>query len=60
VYDASGRLVAVLADGPHDAGPHEFTWRGKDQRGHDVVSGVYFLSLEAGGELATRKMVMVR
>jgi C1A family cysteine protease len=60
VYDVTGRLVAVLAQGPHDAGPHALVWHGKDSRGNDVGSGVYFLRLEAGGTVATRKMVMVR
>jgi len=60
VYDVRGRLVAVLAEGEHEAGPHALTWHGKDGRGNDVGSGVYFLRLEADGIVATRKMVMVR
>ncbi|MFH1501404.1 MAG: lectin like domain-containing protein [Candidatus Eisenbacteria bacterium] len=60
VYDASGRLVAVLAEGPHDEGPHEVVWHGRDEGGADAASGVYFLRLEAGGKTALRKMVMVR
>jgi C1A family cysteine protease len=60
VYDVRGRLVAVRAQGEHQAGPHALTWHGKDEAGNDVGSGVYFLKLEAGGTVATRKMVMVR
>jgi hypothetical protein len=60
VYDVKGRLVTVLAEGEHDAGPHALTWHGRDSRGREVGSGVYFLRLEAGGTVATRKMVMVR
>lgn len=60
VYDAAGRRVAVLADGPHDAGPHTVTWRGRDDRGNELGSGVYFLMLETEESRATRKMVMIR
>ncbi|MBD3348637.1 MAG: T9SS type A sorting domain-containing protein [Candidatus Eisenbacteria bacterium] len=60
VYDASGRLVSVLADGPHAAGEHTLTWRGRDDRGNELGSGVYFLLLEAGEATARRKMVMVK
>lgn len=60
VYDASGRLVKVLTDGVHEAGPHELVWRGRDRGGNVVGSGVYFLRLEADGKSATRKMVMVK
>jgi len=60
VYDASGRKVAVLADGPHVAGPHSLTWRGTDDRGNRLGSGVYFVMLRANEKVATRKMVMIR
>ncbi len=60
VYDLSGRLVTVLADGESEAGPHVATWHGTDARGNEVGSGVYFLRLEAEGKAATRKMVLVK
>jgi C1A family cysteine protease len=60
VYDVRGRLVATLAEGEHEAGEHGLTWHGRDARGIEVGSGVYFLRLEAGGTTATRKMVLVK
>ncbi len=60
VYDAAGRLVRVLVDGPREEGPHSLTWRGTDDRGEDVGSGVYFLRLETASGVKTRKMVLVR
>jgi hypothetical protein len=59
VYDVSGRLVAELASGPCAAGRHEVRWDGRDAGGHDVGSGVYFYSLEAGSLTSRRKMVVV-
>ncbi len=55
VYDSSGRRIAVLADGPMDAGLHEFTWNATGQ-----ASGVFFYRLEAGGERFTRKCVLLK
>jgi len=60
VYDVTGRLIAVLADGEWAAGSHTLSWNGKDKGGHDVGSGVYLLRLDAGGRTATRKMVVVK
>ncbi len=60
VYDCAGRLVVVLADGPHEASDHTLVWHGVDASGRDVASGVYFLRLESGGKTAIGKMVMVR
>jgi hypothetical protein len=42
------------------AGPHTAAWRGRDARGEPVSSGVYFYRLDAGGEAATRKMLLMK
>jgi len=42
------------------AGPHRISWRGRDERGDAVSSGVYFYRLDAGGETATRKMLLMK
>jgi MFS family permease len=60
VYDVQGRSVKTLARGSHPAGDYEATWDGKDERGRRVASGVYFLRLEQGGALVSRKIVLTR
>lgn len=60
IYDVSGRLVRVLAEGRRGAGRHSVTWDGTDGSGGAVSSGVYFYSLSAGPFKETRKMVMLR
>jgi len=60
VYDVSGRLVAVLADGVHGPGQHEVVWTGRDARGAAVASGVYFCRMKAEGLSAAGKMVLLR
>jgi hypothetical protein len=60
VYDVSGRLVKVLADGHHEAGAHAAVWDGRNERGRLLGSGVYFARLEAGGNVSVRKLLMVK
>jgi len=60
VYAISGRRVTVLADGHYGPGVFERTWDGRDDRGREVASGVYFTRLVAGDFTATKKMVLLR
>ncbi len=60
VFDVAGRRVKTLVDGVLPAGRHELSWRGQDDSGHDVGSGVYFLRMEAGAFSENVKMTLVR
>jgi hypothetical protein len=60
VFNVSGRYVATIIDEKREAGRHEVTWNGKDARGMDVASGMYFYRLTAGGKIINRKMLLVR
>jgi surface protein len=55
VYDLLGRQVAVLVDGTMPAGRHRVTF---DASG--LASGVYLVRLEAGGEVFTRRMTLLK
>ena len=61
IYDVSGRLMRTLRDGAsEEAGPHSAIWRGTDDEGRQLPSGVYFYRLEVGSESRTRRMVLLR
>jgi hypothetical protein len=60
VFDVHGRLVKRIAHGWFPAGRHASTWRGDDDRGHALGSGVYLIRLQGSGVLATRRTVRVR
>ena len=49
VFDAAGRLVRRLFDGPRDAGEFAQSWDGTDDAGRAVAPGVYFYQLDARG-----------
>jgi hypothetical protein len=60
VYDLLGRRVATLVDERAvQAGTHAHVWRPGAQ-GQQVPSGTYFLRLRAGGDMRTRRLVVMR
>jgi probable HAF family extracellular repeat protein/T5SS/PEP-CTERM-associated repeat protein len=60
VFTVTGALVRTLVDGPVNAGDQVRTWDGRDTRGRDVSSGIYFCVVEGAGESVTRKLVRVK
>ena len=57
VFDLLGARVRTLARGWHNAGYTEVVWRGEDDAGHRVPSGVYFIRLQANGFLGAQRVV---
>lgn len=60
IYDVSGRVVRVLADGEFGPGRHEVIWDGQGADGNDVAGGVYFCSVKSGDVEARQKVVLLR
>ncbi len=60
VYNVAGRLVKTLPAQRCAAGRNERVWDGKNANGDKVASGVYFVRVEAGGEVAGTKVVLLR
>ncbi len=61
VYDLSGRLVRTLVAAELlDAGRQTAPWNGRDDDDRAVASGVYFYRLEVGGEVLTKRMVLLK
>jgi hypothetical protein len=60
LYDAIGRLVRVLYEGPRRPGWHSERWDGRDLRGRAVPSGVYLVEIRAGAGAAKGKVALVR
>lgn len=60
IYALDGRRVATLVSGQMTAGPHQVVWSGRDDRGQQVASGAYFYRLQAGTQVQTRRMIMIK
>ena len=60
VFNTHGQLVATLVEGTRPAGTYQATWNGRDAQGQAVSSGAYIVRLDAGGQQATRKMLLVQ
>ncbi len=60
VYDAVGRRVRRLVEGPMPAGFHDASWDGLTDGGATAAPGVYLYRIVAGSYTATRKLVLVR
>lgn len=55
VYDVVGRQVAVLVNGTMPAGSHSITFDASN-----LTSGVYIYKLEAGGQVITKRMTLLK
>jgi len=61
VFGVDGSLVRTIADRVFPAGESRVYWDGQNDRGHDVGSGAYFVSLEADGVVTPgRKVILLR
>jgi hypothetical protein len=60
VYDTNGRRLRSLAEGNLPAGPASRVWDGRDDDGRLVPAGIYFYRLDAGGQVLTRKLLVIR
>ena len=60
IYDIRGREIRTLLDGFQQAGERSLVWDGRDANGNPVVSGIYVSRLQAGGSVATKKMILLR
>ena len=60
VFDTLGQKVKTLMAESRPAGAHRVVWRGVDERGVGVSSGVYFYRLQAGDFSQMRRMLLLK
>ncbi len=60
IYSSTGRHLITLLEGHLDAGTYFATWDGRDKNGTAVVSGTYFVQLQAAGEQQSRRITLVK
>ena len=55
VYDITGRQVATVTDQTYQAGKHQLNWDASS-----LASGTYFARLQAGSEVRTQRMMLIK
>ncbi len=60
VFALTGQRVALLQQGPQQAGYHRHRWDGRDNAGHRVASGMYLYRLTTDEAVLTRKLMLLR
>ena len=60
IYNAQGRLVRTLVDENLGRGEHTLIWRGLDDAGHRLSSGMYLYRMETNAGVEVRKMSLVK
>ncbi|NKB70388.1 MAG: T9SS type A sorting domain-containing protein [Candidatus Latescibacteria bacterium] len=60
VFNLAGQRLATLARGYYQAGTHMIRWRGGDEAGRALATGLFLYRLEAGARTETRKLLLLR
>ncbi|MCA9754422.1 MAG: T9SS type A sorting domain-containing protein [Candidatus Eisenbacteria bacterium] len=60
VFDVAGRRVRTLVNEPLEAGSHQALWNGRDDRGLEVSSGIYFYRLSTSEGARIQKVTRLR
>jgi len=60
IYDLQGRRVQKIDAGRLEAGSHRLTWDGRDERGREAPSGVYWARVETPERSLVRRVVRIR
>ena len=60
IYNILGQKVRTLVRKARQGGLMTVIWDGKDDRGRDLSSGIYFYQLHAGKFTQTRRMVLLK
>lgn len=60
IYDALGRRICTLVDIKQPHGTYQVSWDGKDERGAEVSSGIYFYKLTADSFVKMNKMMFLK
>jgi flagellar hook assembly protein FlgD len=59
IYDIRGKLIRNLLSTQKQAGWHEISWNGKDDRGNDLSAGKYIYRLKSNGIIHTKTLIYI-
>jgi len=60
IYNILGQLVTTLVNEEKQPGEYTVFWNGKNMKGYEMPSGVYFYRLRTGNFIDVKKMLLIR
>ncbi len=60
IYNATGQVIKIIAEGEKEAGRYMSVWDGYSEYGNKAPAGIYFYNLEADRNRITKKMILIR
>jgi hypothetical protein len=60
IMDVTGREIQSWRHDSKEAGYHEMIWAGVNQAGKPVSAGLYLLTVQAGNQFQTRKLLLLK
>ena len=60
IYDMVGNKVCTLVNKKQEAGPRSVIWNAVNDRGQAVAAGVYLYTVQAGDDLISNKIVLLK
>lgn len=60
IYNILGQRVRTLVDGKQAPGSYKVIWNGRNDRGLQVSTGVYFFTMRAGDFQTRKKMLLLK
>lgn len=60
IYNIKGQKVKTLVNGVLPAKNHTVVWRGENQQGQSVASGVYFYKMKTDNYTSVKRMLMLK
>jgi hypothetical protein len=60
IYNVTGQKIRTLISGLQTAGEHSIVWKGRDDNGNVVSSGIYFYRLESDDTVKIQKAILMK
>ncbi|MDD2228362.1 MAG: DUF2341 domain-containing protein [Candidatus Cloacimonetes bacterium] len=60
IYNLRGQIIRTFKEGQKAAGNWKLSWNGKDDKGKDCSSGIYYIRMSAGGQTYMNKAVLMK
>jgi len=60
IYDSKGNKKDTIYEGEKDAGLYRYSWKVKSEIRNNLGSGIYFVQMQAGKYIGTKKIAVVK